>query len=117
MHELRIAEDLSSIVLEAAADGKLLKVTKVNVTFGKMVQIVPDLFRAAFAEAVRDTPADHADVVIEIIPVRIRCRDCGNKSGESEYLYSCSCCSSTEFDIINGKELFIQSIEGEESWK
>jgi hydrogenase nickel incorporation protein HypA/HybF len=113
MHELRIAEDLSSIVLEAAANGKLTKVTKVNVSFGTMIQIVPELFRAAFAEAVRDTPAACSEVEIEIIPVRIRCRNCRKEFSESEYLFSCSSCRSTEIDIVNGKELFIKSIEGE----
>ena len=44
MHEIRIAEDLSAIVLETARKENLSKVTKVNISFGQMIQIVPDIF-------------------------------------------------------------------------
>ena len=34
MHEIRIAEDLSAIVLDAAVTEQLSKVTKINISFG-----------------------------------------------------------------------------------
>lgn len=113
MHEIGIAQELSEIVIEVAKREKLLKVTKVNISFGKMVQIVPDIFDFAFRMTVKDTIAMNAVVDIEILPVRMRCKICNNEFNIDDNFFSCSRCGSAELDIIQGKELFIKSIEGE----
>jgi hydrogenase nickel incorporation protein HypA/HybF len=113
MHELRIAEDLSKIVLEVARRAKLSKVTKVNISFGQMIQIVPDIFKFAFMETVRNSEAQDANIVIEIVPVKLKCADCGNNFQLIENQFCCNNCSSTDLEIINGKELLVKSIEGE----
>jgi hydrogenase nickel incorporation protein HypA/HybF len=113
MHEIRIAKDLSGIVLEVAVREKLSKVTSVNLSFGQMIQIVPDIFKFAFSETVRDTIAMDAVVNIEILPVKMKCRSCNDEFTLSDNTFSCNRCGYTEIDIIQGKELFIKSIEGE----
>ena len=113
MHELSIAEDLSSIVLDEAKRAGLTNVSKVDISFGQMVQIVPDIFRFAFAECVRGTIAEAAEVDIEIIPLKMKCASCGNDFNVNNNRFVCLVCNSTELEIINGKELFIKSIEGE----
>jgi hydrogenase nickel incorporation protein HypA/HybF len=113
MHEIGIANDLSEIVLEIAAREKLLKVTKVYISFGKMIQIVPDIFNFAFRETVRDTIAKDATVDIEILPVKMKCRICKDEFILDDDIFLCGRCGSSELDIIQGKELFLKSIEGE----
>jgi hydrogenase nickel incorporation protein HypA/HybF len=113
MHELRIAEDLSAIVLEAAVSENLTSVSKVNIRFGQLIQIVPEIFEFAFREAVRNSVAEGAEVDIEIVPVKMICRKCGNDFHVKENLFVCNNCNSSELEIIQGKELFIKSIEGE----
>jgi hydrogenase nickel incorporation protein HypA/HybF len=113
MHELGIAEDLSAIVLETAKREKLSKVTKVNISFGTLVQIVPDIFIFAFSEIVRNSIAQDAEVNIEIVPVKMICKNCGNDFLVEENRFECGNCGSTDLEIIHGKELFIKSIEGD----
>ena len=113
MHEIRIAEDLSVIVLDAARKENLSKVTKVNISFGQLVQIVPDIFEFAFRETVRNSIVQDAETDIEIIPVKMKCKNCGSDFQVKENLFACNVCSSTDLEIIQGKELFIKSIEGE----
>lgn len=113
MHEIRIAEDLSAIVLEAAKREKLARVTKVNISFGQMIQIVPDIFRFAFGGAVRDSVAEEAEIDIEILPVKMKCKKCKNDFQVTDNRFACNFCGSTDLEIIQGKELFIKSIEGE----
>ena len=113
MHELRIAEDLAEKVLEEAKNGGLSKVSDVNITFGQMIQIVPDIFRFAFREAVSGTAAEEAEINIEITPVKMRCAACGNDFIVNDNKFECRSCGSTDLEIIQGKELFIKSIEGE----
>ncbi|MEI6048372.1 MAG: hydrogenase maturation nickel metallochaperone HypA [Bacteroidota bacterium] len=113
MHELRIAEDLSTIVLDTAKTESLSKVTKVNISFGQLVQIVPDIFEFAFRQMVIDSVAQDAEVDIEIVPVKMKCTNCGNDFQVTENRFSCNICNSSDLEIITGKELFIKSIEGE----
>jgi len=113
MHEIRIAEDLANIVLETADMEGLCRVTGVNISFGQLVQIVPDIFEFAFREAVSNTLAKDAKVNIEIIPVIMVCSDCGCEFHVRDNLFACNNCNSTDIEIVNGKELFVRSIEGE----
>lgn len=113
MHEIRIAADLSSIVVEAAKKENMLNVTRVNVCFGQLVQIVPEIFEIAFREAVRNSPAGNALLDIEIVKVEMRCTNCGNDFRLTNNQFTCNQCLSDDIEIIHGKELFIKSIEGE----
>lgn len=113
MHEIRIAEDLAAIVLETAFREGLSEVTSVNVSFGQLVQIVPDIFKFAFSEAVRGTIAANAAVAIEILPVKLKCSVCGSESELTGNLFACQKCSSTDLEILQGREVFIKTIEGE----
>lgn len=113
MHEIKIAGDLSAIVLETAQNNKLSKVTRINVIFGELIQVVPAIFEFALSEAIKNTIAESAELNIEIIKVKLKCRNCGEESRLKENLFACNNCGSVDLDIINGKELFVKSIEGE----
>lgn len=113
MHEIRIASDLSSIILEIAGKQNLSKVTAVNLSFGKLIQIVPEIFEFAFRETVRNSIIEDAILNIDIIPVKMQCKQCGKKFQIKENRFACNKCRSTDLEIITGKELFIKSIEGE----
>jgi hydrogenase nickel incorporation protein HypA/HybF len=117
MHEISIAGDLSEIVLEVAGNEKLTKVTKVNICFGQLIQIVPDLFISAFGEIVKYTVAKDAEVEIEIIKIKLACKKCKHEFLPVKNKFVCNRCGSGDIDIIKGKELFIKSIEGDRQWK
>jgi hydrogenase nickel incorporation protein HypA/HybF len=112
MHELKIAEDLVTIVLDTARGKHLSKVSRVNITFGQLVQIVPEIFEFAFREIVRNSIAEAAELNIEIVQVKMKCKNCGNDFQVKENRFACNICNSTDLEIIQGKELFIKSIEG-----
>lgn len=100
-------------MLETALKNHLAKVTRVNIIFGQMIQIVPDIFECAFRETVKNSVAKNAELDIEIVKVKMKCVNCGNIFRVQENLFACSICASTDLLIISGKELFIKSIEGE----
>jgi len=113
MHELRIAEDLISIVTETATEEGLKKVAKVSVCFGEMVQIDCGCFEVAFSEFVKGTIAENAEIDIEIIPVTAVCNNCKCDYKISNITFTCPECGSGDICILSGKELFIKSIEGD----
>ncbi|HOK26726.1 MAG TPA: hydrogenase maturation nickel metallochaperone HypA [Bacteroidales bacterium] len=113
MHELGIAENLVSIVLEVAGNEKLTKVTKVNVSIGEMSQVVPDLLETAFQVTVAGTIAENAELEMEIVPVKLKCMDCDAEFEIHENIFVCENCGSQQVEIISGTEMFVKSIEGE----
>jgi hydrogenase nickel incorporation protein HypA/HybF len=113
MHEIRLATDLARIVNETAIRENLARVTRINIQFGEMIQVVPEIFRFAFSEAVKGTNAEHAEVDLEIIPIALRCNNCMREFVINDLVFRCNYCDSVNLEIIHGKEMFIKSLEGE----
>lgn len=113
MHELQIAESLAEIVLKVAKREKLRKVTLVNIQFGKMIQIVPEIFQFAFQESVKGTIAKNSQINLEIMPILFRCNSCLKEYDFNEIANYCNNCKTGNLELINGKEMLIKSIEGE----
>ena len=113
MHELKIAEELVQIIIQVAESEKLKKVTKVNIQFGKMIMIVPDIFQFVFESAVKGTIAKKAKLSLEILPVKIACNKCKEETVIDDLLFVCPYCGSNNLEIVQGRETIIESIEGE----
>jgi hydrogenase nickel incorporation protein HypA/HybF len=113
MHEVSIVNDLFRIILDVSEREKLSRVDKVHFQLGEMLQVVPELFRFAFDSAKEDTIAADADLEIEFVPVKMRCRSCGHEFEVEEQSFYCPACNGADLDLLEGKELFIKSIEGE----
>ena len=113
MHEVSIVNDLFRIVLDVAEKERLSRVDKVHFQLGGMMQIVPRLFRFAFDAAKEGTIAEQAELEIEFLPVKMKCRHCACAFDPEKDHYSCPQCGGTDLDLMQGKELFIKSIEGE----
>ncbi len=113
MHELKIAEELIGIITKVAESENLKKVTKVNIQFGKMIQIVPDIFQFAFEGAVKGTVAKGAKLNLEILAVRFACNKCKEETEIDDLLFVCPYCGSNDLELIQGRETIVESIEGE----
>ena len=89
MHELKIAEELIGIIIEVAKSENMKKVTKVNIQFGKMIMIVPDVFRFVFEGGVKGTVAKSAKLNLEILPVKFACNKCKEETEIDNLLFVC----------------------------
>jgi hydrogenase nickel incorporation protein HypA/HybF len=113
MHEIGISAELAKIVLKEAEKNSLSKVTRVSICFGELVQIVPDIFRFAFTETVRNTIAEDSEIDIEIERVKMKCRICGREFPVNGNDFRCCDCNSSELDFVHGNEVFVKSMEGD----
>jgi hydrogenase nickel incorporation protein HypA/HybF len=113
MHELSIVNDLFRIVIDVAEKENLSRVDKVHFQLGRMLQVVPELFRFAFDSAKVDTIAREAELEIEFVPVKMKCKHCGHTFEVNHDDFYCPLCKGVDLDLLQGKELFIKSIEGE----
>ena len=113
MHEIAIVSDMFRIINEVSEEQNLKRIDKVYFSVGKMMQIVPDLFRFAFDAAKEGTIAENAGLEIEFLPVRMKCNLCGSEFEIKNNIFKCPECKSVDLELTQGKELFIKSIEGE----
>ncbi|MBN1759694.1 MAG: hydrogenase maturation nickel metallochaperone HypA [Chitinispirillaceae bacterium] len=113
MHELSIVEGLMGIIRETAGEHGLTRVTRVKLRIGAMRQVVPDALRFAFEVTGKDTVAEGAEIVITDVPTKAHCNDCGSDFAVEEFCFVCTACGSGQIDVTEGKELYIDSLEGE----
>lgn len=113
MHELSITENILSITLDKAREASASKVMKLNVVIGEMSGIAGDCVDFYFKIISKDTLAADAELAITNVPTLLKCRNCSREFHSEENYWTCPDCGKKDFDIIAGRELFIESIEVE----
>ncbi len=111
MHEYSIVQALLEQCESHAAKHGAQKITKVVTKIGVLSGVEPDLLQTAFDTFKEGTLCDGAEFVIDIQPVVIRCRECGEEATLEELNLACPHCESISTDIIDGEEMYLMSLE------
>ncbi len=111
MHEMSITEDMLKIVLEHAAQNHATQVGKINLVVGELTGYVEDSVRFYFDFLSKETIAKGAVLEFTMVLARAKCRQCSTTFNITESDWTCPGCRSRELDIIEGKDLFVESIE------
>ena len=114
MHELSIAQSLLEIIEHEVLPYKGARVTTVTLRIGKLSGIMPDALRFGFEALSRGGIAEGASLIIEELPLRIRCHQCGTESITDNPFLLCPQCNGTEVEMIAGRELEIKEMEIED---
>ena len=113
MHELAITKSMLDIVLKEAEKAGAREVGIVNLVIGEMTGFVEDSVQFYFDFLSKGTPAEGANLLFTVVPIKAQCRRCGKNFEPKESAWICPGCGSNGLDIISGKELFVESIEVE----
>ena len=111
MHELAIAESVIQVA-SRHADGR--QVTKVYLKVGHLRQVVPSALAFSFELVAQGTSVEGAELEIEEIPVMGKCRGCGAESRLESFPLQCAACGGLDLEILQGEELYVESLELEE---
>jgi len=111
MHELSIAKNIVRIAREHLTPEEEPNMTKIKVRIGRLSTVVPELLQSGFEAAVDGTALEHAVLEITVVPLRIECNDCGKKSEIEPVAFGCPACSSTDVEIVEGREIIIDNLE------
>ncbi len=136
MHETSIALSILAAVEDAFKETPGAKrVTKIRLQVGMLSLVDPEALRFALRVVARDTPAQDAEIEIEMVKPRFRCLSCGYEWEPSDddikkisddpqlstlvhinpdvivsYLV-CPRCGSNNVEIVQGKGVIIHSID------
>ncbi|MGE4484687.1 MAG: hydrogenase maturation nickel metallochaperone HypA [Oscillospiraceae bacterium] len=113
MHELAITQSILDIAVSEAEKRSVLKVLSIKIKLGEFSGIVPQLIQEYFNIVSRDTVAANAELIIEKVPVTIKCLVCGTQNKISRTLIKCPVCGSSDIKMLTGREFFVDSLEVE----
>jgi hydrogenase nickel incorporation protein HypA/HybF len=111
VHELSLIASVFEVLEEKAREHGATRVTRVVLSVGVLAGAVPDLLESAFDVYKKGTLAADARLEISVVPVKVRCPDCGGETVREEADFSCAACGSRRVEIVAGRELFVQTIE------
>ncbi len=113
MHELSITQNILDLALEKAHEVKAKEIKKVNLVIGEMTGIVGDCVQFYFDFLGKGTAAEKATLSINIVPIKVKCRNCAQSFQPGDSEWTCPRCQGASAEIVAGKELFVESIEVE----
>ena len=99
------------IVLKTATAHNAERVVQINVRAGQLRGIVPEQLKFCFGFMAEDTIAKDADLVINTLPIKARCKKCGETFLVREYRFACPECESDKVEVVQGMELMVENIE------
>ena len=114
MHEFSIAQSLLEIIEQETLPYRGAKVIKVNLRIGKLSGVMPGALRFAFEAISTGGIAEGASLVIEEMPLRIRCNQCMKDIIVGDPFLICPHCEGTDVEMIAGRELEIRNMEIED---
>lgn len=111
MHELAICQSLMDQVETIARERNALCVTSIVVGIGPLSGVEAQLLKNAYPVASAGTIAEDAELVIEHLPVKVRCGQCGRESDALPNKLNCRQCGDWRTTLVSGDELLLLSVE------
>jgi len=111
VHEMAIARNIVNIAVAAAEKEGAKRITKVNVVAGELRGLVPPQLTFCFGLMAENTVASGAYLDLEIMPLIVACKQCGEKFRVKDYCYICPKCRSEDIQTLRGTELRVKDIE------
>ena len=112
MHELSIARSLVEVAADAARDAGAGRVTAVRVRVGELAGVAADALAFSYEVAARGTPLAGSRLVVEPVPVTVRCPACrADVELPDPCRLACPACGTPTAEVVRGRELEVESIE------
>jgi hydrogenase nickel incorporation protein HypA/HybF len=86
-------------------------IREIRVSFGDLTEVVDDALQFAFEALKPGTMAENGVLIVEHIPARSRCRECGEEFTHDKYDLTCPKCDSFLVENLTGREQTIDTIE------
>ena len=112
MHELGIVFEIQKRVSAVAEENALAlsDIAQVVVEVGEASTIVPRYLKECWPAATDGTEMEHAELVVEILIAKVRCKKCGEVYEYLKNNKKCPVCGAWECTMVTGQEFNIKEI-------
>jgi hydrogenase nickel incorporation protein HypA/HybF len=112
MHELSIAQ---AVVAIASRHAQGRRVHRIELRVGHLRQVVPLALEFAFEVITEGTDLEGAELSIEQVPARGRCRACDTETTMTAFPLRCEGCGGLDLELLTGEELLVDALEVDET--
>lgn len=111
MHEIALVEKLVSVLERETASAEIGEVKTVYLELGKLRYIAPQVLTTCFRYMPKPEKLRKAKLDITVLPVKIKCLDCGGENIVEEFASCCKSCHSGNVRVVSGDEFNLKGIE------
>jgi hydrogenase nickel incorporation protein HypA/HybF len=111
MHELAVCQALMEQVENIAIAERADHVASIRLGIGPLSGVEPCLLEQAFFIASAGSIAADAQLVIESLPVRVSCEQCGESTDALPARLICGNCGNWRTKLVSGDELLLTHVE------
>jgi len=111
MHELSICQSLINQVENIAHERNAQQVSLIVIGMGPLSGVEAQLLKNAYPIASAGTIAAKAKLVIEYLPIKVKCNECGCESDATPNKLICKQCGNWQTSLVSGDELLLMSVE------
>lgn len=108
-----MVSSIFNIINDQIKENGIQRVLEVNLVVGDLTGVEDMTMKACFELFAQSTPVEGAVLKIEHVPIKARCRKCGNEFSIQKMMYRCTACGNESVSIISGKELYIDNMQVE----
>lgn len=111
MHELSICQALIQQVENIALERDAQAVSLIVIGVGPLSGVEAQLLKNAYSIASAGTIAEQAGLRINVLPLKVKCNQCGGESEATPNKLSCRHCGNWQTQLLSGDELILLSVE------
>ena len=111
MHEFAVCQDMLHQIESIAAEQQAAAVDMVTVRIGPLSGIEAHLLTQAFPLAAAGTIAEKAELIVEALPIKVKCQSCGAETEAKPNRLVCGQCGDYHTQLLSGDEMLLASLE------
>jgi hydrogenase nickel incorporation protein HypA/HybF len=111
MHEFAVCQDMLQQIESIVAEQQAAAVDVVTVRIGPLSGIESHLLSQAFPLAAAGTVAEKAELIIETLPIKVKCQLCGAETEAKPNRLVCGQCGDYHTQLLSGDEMLLASLE------
>lgn len=115
MHELAVCQSILDQVESIASERNAISVTSIVIALGPLSGVEAQLLKNSYPIASAGTVAENAELIIQQLPIKVKCTKCGSESDALPNKLICKQCGDWRTTLISGDELILMRVELEKT--
>ncbi|MBN1897204.1 MAG: hydrogenase maturation nickel metallochaperone HypA [Spirochaetes bacterium] len=111
MHELALSKSIMHTLDSIRQEQGNKRIKKVTINLGALQHVVPDSLKFYLDLLKEKTPFEESEFQLKETPIKIKCQSCGHVTEIPEMIMICDSCQSRNVEVIEGMDVFIESVE------
>jgi hydrogenase nickel incorporation protein HypA/HybF len=114
MHEVALAHELLETITGVARQEGAHRVIRATLEVGELTCVQPEALTFAFSVLQPGTVAEGCELVVESVPLRVRCPSCAWEGPGDLERPGCRGCAGQSLEVVGGRQLRLVSIDVED---